>query len=88
MEHSIDKITGELPQLKNFILPGGGELASRFHILRTVCRRAERAVVCVLNADSLDPLVVIYLNRLSDYFFTVARYCSFMEKEKEVLWKG
>jgi cob(I)alamin adenosyltransferase len=71
LESMIDLMTAQLPKLTNFILPGGSEAAAVAHICRSVCRRAERTVLVTLNPDAS---AVIYLNRLSDFFFTLARY--------------
>ncbi len=76
-EKKIDNLTTKLPILKKFILPGGTELSCWFHILRTVCRRAERLVV-----KTKRKLIIPYFNRLSDLFFTYAR---FYNKEKEII---
>ncbi|MDX1495302.1 MAG: cob(I)yrinic acid a,c-diamide adenosyltransferase [Longimicrobiales bacterium] len=73
MERWIDEADEELPALKAFILPGGGEGASALHVARTVCRRAERAVVALSRLEEVDDGVTIYLNRLSDVLFTLAR---------------
>ena len=70
LEALCDEHNETLPELKSFVLPGGGELASRLHIARAVCRRAERDA---LAADGINPLVVVYLNRLSDLLFILAR---------------
>ncbi|MFY3792991.1 cob(I)yrinic acid a,c-diamide adenosyltransferase [Ureibacillus sp. MALMAid1270] len=74
LEKRIDVLTEEVPPLKRFILPGGTPASATLHIARTVCRRAERRVVSLLNAaDDVPTVVQIYLNRLSDYFFAAAR---------------
>ncbi|HDM77265.1 MAG TPA: ATP:cob(I)alamin adenosyltransferase, partial [Deltaproteobacteria bacterium] len=73
-ERYIDKIENELSPLKEFILPGGSELASRVHIARVVCRRAERDAVRALRERRVNPMTVQYLNRLSDLLFVLARY--------------
>jgi cob(I)alamin adenosyltransferase len=72
LEHAIDRLEGELPPLRRFILPGGSEGGARLHLARTVCRRAERRVVA-LGAEAVEPAVVVYLNRLSDLLFVMAR---------------
>jgi cob(I)alamin adenosyltransferase len=74
LEHAIDEMTAELPELKNFILPGGSLAAANLHIARTVCRRAERIVVQLHEQESLGDNVLNYLNRLSDFLFTLARW--------------
>lgn len=80
-EKMIDEFDKKLPRLKKFIIPGGTELSSWFHVLRTVCRRSERAVV-KLHATRYTLHVIQYLNRLSDLFFTLAR---FYNKGKEIV---
>jgi cob(I)alamin adenosyltransferase len=86
-EELIDWMTGELPELKQFILPGGSRAGAAFHVCRTVARRAERQVVSLMQKEEVDTNIVIYLNRLSDLFFTVARYVNHVEKKKEIVWK-
>ncbi|WP_026693443.1 cob(I)yrinic acid a,c-diamide adenosyltransferase [Peribacillus kribbensis] len=71
LEHAIDEMEGDLPQLKNFILPGGHPAAAALHLARTITRRAERKAV---EIGGVNPLVMSYLNRLSDYLFVAARY--------------
>jgi cob(I)alamin adenosyltransferase len=73
LETEMDTMTGFLPELKHFILPGGLEAASFCHVARSVCRRAERLAVALSAESHVDEQVVIYLNRLSDYLFTLAR---------------
>ena len=73
LENEIDKIVKELPELKAFIIPAGNAAISACHICRTVCRRAERAVIQLSSRTFIDELIIIYLNRLSDYLFTLAR---------------
>jgi len=88
MEKSIDQMTDELPPLKNFILPGGSEKAAHLHLARTVCRRAERLVVKLIDeGESVDPLSIKYLNRLSDCLFVLARYANHIAGVKDVVWK-
>lgn len=84
LEHAIDRLNEDLPSLKNFILPGGSKAAGIAHVARTVCRRAERRVVVL---EKLDPQIVHYLNRLSDYLFVLSRAILHQEGEKEVNWK-
>lgn len=83
LEKWIDTMDSILPELKNFILPGGHTLVSLSHVCRTICRRAER--LCVL--ESIDGDILIYLNRLSDYFFMVARTISLKMNVPEKIWK-
>jgi cob(I)alamin adenosyltransferase len=73
MERWIDEAETTLPPLREFILPGGSEGAAALHVARTVCRRAEREVVALGRSEALDPMVLTYLNRLSDLLFTFAR---------------
>jgi cob(I)alamin adenosyltransferase len=88
IELAIDKMQEELPELKNFILPGGEVAVSVAHICRTVCRRAERRVVGLANEESVDPNIILFLNRLSDYFFVLARFIGFQMGIPEVKWES
>jgi cob(I)alamin adenosyltransferase len=72
LEETIDRLETELEPLKGFILPGGTLPGALLHVARTVCRRAERRVVA-LGGDAVDPVVIVYLNRLSDLLFVMAR---------------
>lgn len=74
VEKQIDLLEEDLPQLQYFILPGGHTKVSQTHIARTICRRAERVTVALNSSESINPLVIQYLNRLSDYLFVYARY--------------
>jgi cob(I)alamin adenosyltransferase len=85
MEQLIDRLEGELPPLRRFILPGGSPAGSLLHLARTICRRAERRVVG-LGADAVDPIVVIYLNRLSDLLFVMARAANHRAGIAETEW--
>lgn len=84
LEVWIDEMQKGLPELKNFIIPGGDELVSLSHICRTISRRAERRCVKAFQY----PLVLVYLNRLSDYFFVIARHCNHQIGYQEKIWKG
>lgn len=86
-EKSIDEMTEELLELRNFILPGGGRIGSMLHFARTICRRAERRIVEVSKKESIQKEVLIYFNRLSDLFFTMARFANHKQKKKEIVWK-
>lgn len=86
MEACIDEMDSELPPLKNFILPGGHPHVSYAHLCRTVCRRAERKVVSLDKSSEIDPLVIQYLNRLSDYFFILARSIALQYGVAEIKW--
>ncbi|MDQ3142098.1 MAG: cob(I)yrinic acid a,c-diamide adenosyltransferase [Bacteroidota bacterium] len=86
LEHSIDFMDASMNPLRSFILPGGTMAISQAHICRTICRRAERRVVSLHQQESIYPLLIIYLNRLSDYFFTVARYIAHLEGVEDIPW--
>lgn len=86
LESTIDKYSSSLPELKNFIIPGGCPTASFLHLARTVCRRAEREVVALSGEADVSPHILAYLNRLSDLLFVVARYVNFKSGGKERLW--
>lgn len=73
MERWMDEASAALPELRSFILPGGGEGGAALHVARTVCRRAERSVVALAGSDVVPPPILIYLNRLSDFLFVAAR---------------
>lgn len=83
LEKAIDKMEESLEPMKHFILPGGHQTVSFCHIARTVCRRAERIVV---SLEDVDPLVIKYLNRLSDYLFVLSRFLSKKLNAKETPW--
>lgn len=76
LEKEIDVMTDALQELKSFVLPGGHTTVSYCHIARTVCRRAERITTHLAEIETVDPLVIMYLNRLSDYLFTLSRKLS------------
>jgi cob(I)alamin adenosyltransferase len=86
IEESIDSMQQVLPPLKNFILPGGSESVSAAHLARTVCRRAERRCVALARESTMDPNIILYLNRLSDYFFVLARWLGHKEGIEEIKW--
>lgn len=89
LEKEIDKMNEVLPEMKSFIIPGGSIAVSNAHIARCVCRRAERNVVLLLSQDEfVDPLVIKYLNRLSDYLFVLARYIGHVGNVVEIPWKA
>lgn len=87
-EKLIDKLTGTLPELNNFILPGGSLPGSHLHLARSVSRRAERRIVELSQKEKVQDEILIYLNRLSDLLFMFARYINYKEKKKEVQWKS
>jgi cob(I)alamin adenosyltransferase len=87
LEKEIDRMDEVLPMLKNFVIPGGNALASSTHIVRCICRKAERICVAMQEEDEvIAPLIIIYLNRLSDYLFTLARYMSHKNNSVETTW--
>lgn len=86
LEAEIDRLTGVLPELKNFILPGGSAAGAQAHVARCVCRRAERLVVHLAETETVDGIVVRYLNRLSDYLFTLGRKLDADSGAEEVIW--
>lgn len=85
-ENFIDQMTEKMPSLTLFILPGVSKSGAMLHLARTVCRRAERRAVALSNLDHIDKNILIYLNRLSDLLFTMARFANFKEKKKETIW--
>ncbi len=88
LEKEMDNMNGRLPEMKSFILPGGHVAVSSAHICRTVCRRAERLVVELDQHNPLEqPLIIKYLNRLSDYLFVLARYTGFLNGTAEIKWE-
>ena len=87
-EKMIDEFTASLPELTHFILPGGGTTGSTLHHARTICRRLERTLVRLSDKEKVDELIIMYINRLSDLFFTMARFTNHMTGEKETIWKS
>lgn len=87
LEKSIDEMDAELPPMKSFILPGGHQSVSFCHITRTVCRRSERLVIALNSQESVEPLVIQYLNRLSDYLFVLSRKISQELNVEDTPWK-
>jgi cob(I)alamin adenosyltransferase len=85
LEAAIDRLNEPLAPLKSFVLPGGTPAAAWCHLARTVCRRAERDVVSLARAEGVNPQVIVYLNRLSDLLFVLARVCN-DNGQKDVLW--
>ena len=88
LESVIDRLDAELPALTRFVLPGGTPLAAQLHVARTVCRRAERRVVALTAAESVEPRIVRYLNRLADLLFVMARWCNRRGGVADVTWGG
>lgn len=87
LENSIDKFSEKLPELKNFILPGGHQVVSLCHVCRTVCRRTERGIVKLAQENEINENLLAYINRLSDYFFVLARKLSQQLDVAEVTWQ-
>jgi len=87
LEHDCDRFNADLPELRSFVLPGGTEAAARLHVGRTICRRAERDVLRAAKEHELGPLVAVYLNRLSDLLFVLARAENALAGQDEPLWK-
>lgn len=85
-EAAIDAADAELPPLKAFVLPGGSEKAAILHVTRVACRRAERSVVALARSDDVPPLFLVYLNRLSDLLFTLARLANHRAGIGDVTW--
>lgn len=86
LENAIDDMDAVLPPLKNFVLPGGHVSVSHAHVARCVCRRAERRCVELADQSEIDPVMVKYLNRLSDYLFTLSRHFSMEYGAEEIPW--
>ncbi|QJD79000.1 cob(I)yrinic acid a,c-diamide adenosyltransferase [Spirosoma rhododendri] len=87
LEESMDAMDAELPELRAFVLPGGHQSVSFCHLARTVCRRTERIVIALNAQETVDPLVIQYLNRLSDYFFVLGRSMAQALAADEIEWK-
>jgi cob(I)alamin adenosyltransferase len=87
LEKEIDAMEATLPPMKSFVLPGGHQSVSFCHVARTVCRRAERLVIALDAGETVQPLVIQYLNRLSDYLFMLSRKMSAELNAEETPWK-
>jgi cob(I)alamin adenosyltransferase len=87
LEGLCDEFNADLPALKSFVLPGGTEAAARLHVARTTCRRAEREAIAANEEHEINPLVLAYLNRLSDFLFIAARSANADAGRDEPLWK-
>ena len=86
MEEEIDRMDAQLPEMRNFVLPGGHPLISYCHISRCVCRRAERLVIALSEKEPVDALIIKYLNRLSDFLFVMARKLTLDLGVEEIAW--
>ncbi len=87
LENEMDRMNEQLPELRNFILPGGDLASSYCHVARCVCRRAERKVIALGLTDQIDERIIRYLNRLSDYLFMLARFYTLKHGGRETPWK-
>ena len=87
LEMKIDAMDAELPPMRSFVLPGGHPSVSYCHVTRTVCRRAERICIALSQTEEVDPLVIKYLNRLSDYLFVLSRKMAHELNAEETPWK-
>lgn len=88
LEKEIDQFDKNLPKLRNFILPGGGKIGSTLHLARTVARRGERRIVDLSLIEKVNKNDLVYINRLSDWLFVLARMANKMEGRPETIWKG
>ena len=88
IERAIDMIDSELPKMKSFVLPGGCRSAAIAHICRTVCRRAERNIYRVAETEAVEEKVLIFMNRMSDLLFVMARKECILEKGEEIFWNN
>ena len=87
LERFMDSCQHELPPLKEFILPGGGTMGAHLHLARTICRRAERRCVTLMRREAVANSIVVFLNRLSDALFVLARWVTKRQGEPEVYWQ-
>lgn len=87
LENSIDKMNLELSELRTFILPAGSIEISHCHVARCICRRAERLIVHLNESEPVEPIIIQYINRLSDYLFVLGRYTAKQQGVEEVSWK-
>lgn len=87
LESWIDSLDEQTPKIRAFVLPGGSEVAAEAHVARTVCRRAERDICRLRDSQYVDPAVLAYVNRLSDYLFIAARYLNHRLGVEEIIWK-
>lgn len=86
LEQFIDSVDGRLKPLSSFVLPGGSHVAAQLHLARTICRRAERLVVKLSREEKIGPSCLVYLNRLSDLLFVLARFANQLDRIEETLW--
>ena len=88
LEEHIDTLDAQLPALRSFILPGGCMAAAQCHVCRTVCRRAERIITALTEEAPISPILLSFVNRLSDFLFVYARFLNKMESVDEISWKN
>jgi len=88
LEKEIDRMEKHLPKLKNFILPGGSKTGAKLHLARSIARRAERSIAALSSTEKINQNAQVYINRLSDWFFVLARFINKLENQKESIWKG
>jgi len=86
LEQAIDRAQAQLPPLRSFVLPGGCEAGARLHLARTICRRAERRIAALAEAEPVAPVVLAYVNRLSDLLFVLARLANHHARIQELTW--
>lgn len=86
LERAIDRLSADLPALHRFILPGGSPAGAALHLARTVCRRAERSLAALRRSEAVRAEALVYLNRLSDYLFTLARFVNQKLRQPETPW--
>jgi cob(I)alamin adenosyltransferase len=87
LERDCDRFNADLPELRSFVLPGGSEAAAGLHVARTVCRRAEREALAAAAEQDVSPLVLVYVNRLSDLLFILSRAANAADGHEEPLWR-
>lgn len=87
LEKETDELLRKLPSLKNFILPGGGQVGANLQLARAICRRAERRILAVSRLEEINPELLPFFNRLSTYLFDLARYSNSIEGKREDVWK-
>ena len=87
LEALIDEYDARVPTLRTFILPAGSSAAAALHLARTVCRRAERTVVTLARDEPVSPAIIVYLNRLCDLLFVLARYLNKTDRRRELPWR-
>jgi len=86
LEEAMDQMNAQLPPMTHFILPGGHPTVSYCHVARTICRRAERMITYLNENEPVDPIILVFINRLSDYLFVLARKLSASLKAEEIKW--